>query len=183
MAKIKKVQRIEGRQRKAGLARLLNIDRNTLSRLLARRGAPAPDKAQSYDPAEVAAFIEASHASGSDALKAARLDEVRERVRRLRRDNDLAERNTVLASDCDRLLERIGTFQKSYLVTEFDQLPGRLQGQEAGFIRAELRRVADGIIRRMHEQVMSFDWTVPPPPDAPTAHVDSHALEKAHPEK
>jgi hypothetical protein len=143
---------------KSELARALKIHRAQLDTFLAKPGAPSPDKKKKYDSKAVAAFIAESRGAGSlDTLREARLEEVRLRCERLRRELDRDAKLTVLRSDVDALHGRMAHGLRSLL---YDCLENRMPAACAGYDSLQLRRfgrdLADELVGRLAKDVNSW---------------------------
>ncbi len=98
-----------------------------------------------------------------DSLRDARIAEVRERVRRLQRENAWSEGRMVQIDDVDRLMVHLISRVKSTLYFSLTaELPGKLAGLDAVEIRMRLRATADHILGTMAPIVEEFKWSQPP---------------------
>jgi hypothetical protein len=151
-------------------AEQVGFDAKTLRGWRRKQGAP-----QSPDPARWAKWIEATgrgaSASVLDQLRLARLEETRERVQRLRRENAWGDKLLVKKSDIDQRDGQIALRQKQVLYTAVEgELPAQCEGQGAVYIRQKLRAMADTICDVMQGLLAEYEFARPPRiPDASTA--------------
>lgn len=143
---------------KSELSRALKIHRAQLDAFLAKPGAPSPDAKKKYDSKAVAAFIAESRGAGSlDTLRAARLEEVRLRCERLRRELDRDAKLTVLRSDVEALHSRMAHGLRSLLYTKLEnEMPPRCAGFDALALRKFGREMADELVGRLAKDVETW---------------------------
>lgn len=144
---------------KSELARTLKLHRAQLDAFLAKPGAPAPDAKKRYDTKAVAAFIAESRGAGSlDTLRAARLEEVRLRCEKLRRELDRDAKLTVLRADVDELHGRISHCLRSLLYTKLEnEMPPKFAGCDALAMRKAGRDLADEIVTRLARDIEQWN--------------------------
>lgn len=147
------------RLRKAPLARQLGIHRVSLDAYLKKPGAPTADAARSYCVRDVAAFIATERGNSPiDTLRSARLEEVRLRCEKLRRELDRDSRLTVTKADVDQLLGRMAAALKATLYSKLEnEVPGKVAGCDAVVIRQHLREVADDLVARFARDVEQWN--------------------------
>jgi hypothetical protein len=104
------------------------------------------------------------------ALRAAKLDETLERVRRLKRENSWGDGVLVKRADIDQLFGQIAGRQKMILYAKMEsELPAQLEGLDIVTVRRRLRDAADEICSAMQEMLRNFVFEGPPRvPDAAT---------------
>ncbi len=98
-----------------------------------------------------------------DALRRARLVEVEERIKRLKRENAWGENQMVLRTDFDAFLSRLFTKQRAILYGKAEgEIPAQVAGLGALEIRRALRGMADEICDAMQEMLKGFEFKRPP---------------------
>ncbi|MBC7367327.1 MAG: hypothetical protein H7343_11050 [Undibacterium sp.] len=139
------------RSTKSELSRSLKIHRSQLDGFLNKTGAPAPDAKKRYDVREVAAFISAQGGANSlDTLRGARLEEVKLRCEKLRRELDRDAGKTVLRSDVDELHGKMALRLKSLLYSKLEnEMPPKMAGCDALALRRYGRELADELVTRL----------------------------------
>src|ERR1019366_1920437 len=147
------------RETKSQLARRLKIHRGPLDALLVQLGAPAPDKAKTYNVREVVAFVTAAQPeSALTNLRTARLHEVVLRCQKLQRELDHDDLLAVSIAEVDRFMTKFlrHTVSALYFGVE-SELPTKLEGLSAGEVRQALRAWADGFVDAVNAQIFSAE--------------------------
>lgn len=144
------------------LAAAHGIDPRTLRLHRKKPGAP-----KTPDPAAWAGYLKrtglADAANVLTRLRVARLEEVQERVQRLRRENSWGDGALVKRSEMDHRDKQIAQRQKMLLYSKLEnELPGHCEGQDAVTIRRKLRDAADEICDAMQVMKDEFDFSGPP---------------------
>jgi hypothetical protein len=140
------------RATKSELSRRLKLHRHRLDALLAKPGAPSPDKKKTYAVAEIVEFVKHEHEAGvgTDVLRAARLREVNLRCELLSREIKRADGESIDLDKVNAWQLRVGLTLKGMLFDGCENtLPPRLEGLSAVEIRKILRDFADSICERM----------------------------------
>ena len=147
------------RETKSQLARRLKIHRAPLDALLAQIGAPAPDKAKTYNVREVVAFVTAAQPeSALTNLRTARLHEVVLRCQKLQRELDHDDLLVVSISEVDRFMTRFlrHTVSALYFGVE-SELPVKLEGLPAAEVRKALREWADSFVDKVNAEIFGAE--------------------------
>jgi hypothetical protein len=153
------------RETKSQLARRLKIHRHALDAFLARPGAPSPDKGKRYDPAAVASFVgQQKEDGGIDTLRAARLTEIKLRCEGLRRQLARDDKQVMMISEVNKLLQQVGVKLRYALLTGTEtELPPKLDGLPAMEARRILRDWCDDVFRAMQgaidQSALTFGFT------------------------
>ncbi len=143
---------------KAEASRRLQINRPALDRLLSRSGAPSPDPRKHYALAELAAFITAQRENRIDSLRDARLEEVRLRCERLRRDLALDARRNVPRADIDGFHATLALRLRSFLYAKLEtEMPPKIAGCDALTIRRYGRALADEMVSILARDVSAWE--------------------------
>lgn len=99
-----------------------------------------------------------------DAFRLARTKEVNLRVRRLEREEALANKTTVLKADIDNFHEMAARSMSASLYYALTaETPPKIAGLPVEEIRARLREVADSLILKWRELGETFQGSEPPP--------------------
>ena len=145
-----------------GLAAALHIDARTLRLWRGKPGAPTTPDLQAWR-----AYLEKSglgdHANVLTRLRLARLEEVQERVRRLKRENEWGDRALVKRSEMDERDQQIALRQKAMLYSKMEnELPILCEGGDCTTIRRHLRSAADEICDLMQDMLAAYEYSGPP---------------------
>jgi hypothetical protein len=154
----KKSAKSTARLTKNAISKAISVHRWKLNEYLARTGAPQPDAARTYDVAAVAAFIAESRGTGSlDDLRAARLQELVLKCKRLQVEIEKDEGLWVRRSDVDDLHSRAALGLRALI---YDALENRLPAACAGYDALQLRRygrdLADQIVCKLAQDVSTW---------------------------
>ena len=153
-----KARKSTARGTKHAISKTLKVHRWQLDQFLAKTGAPTPDDARTYDVAAVASFIAASRGTGAlDDLRAARLQEIVLKCKRLQVEIEKDEGLWVRRSDVDDLHGRAALGLRALI---YDALENRLPAACAGYDALQLRRygrdLADQIVCKLAQDVSTW---------------------------
>ena len=153
-----KARKSTARATKHAISKILGVHRWQLDEFLSRPGAPKPDDARTYDVAGVASFIAASRGTGAlDDLRAARLQEIVLKCKRLQVEIEKDEGLWVRRSDVDDLHGRAALGLRALI---YDALENRLPAACAGYDALQLRRygrdLADQIVCKLAQDVSTW---------------------------
>lgn len=150
-----KARKSTARGTKHAISKTLKVHRWQLDEFLSRPGAPKPDDARTYDVAAVASFIAASRGTGAlDDLRAARLQEIVLKCKRLQVEIEKDEGLWVRRSDVDDLHGKLALNLKGLLYAKLEgELPAKCQGYDALALRRFGREMADELVGRLAQHI------------------------------
>lgn len=147
------------RESKSELSRRLKLHRGLLDGLLAKPGAPAPDRRKRYLIREVVAFVAANREGNHlDNLRGARLREVQLRCIKLERELSTAAGDVVSLAEINSIFGHLAVTLKTKLFAGLEtDLPPKLDGQPAVAMRPILREFGDSLCDVMAEAADRFN--------------------------
>ena len=143
---------------KAEASRRLRINRPALDRALSRPGAPSPDSRKRYALSELKKFLAPQRETGLDTLRDARIEEVKLRSEKLRRDLDLSAKKTIPRDVIDSFHALLAQRLRSFLYFKLEsELPPKIAGCDALTIRKYTRALADEMVTTMQRDVRTWE--------------------------